>query len=131
MTRSRRPSAQTTAVVLALAEKPTAWRYGYELCQQLGLKPGSMYPILVRLADRDLLETTWDTDAPAGRPPRHLYRLTGSGRALATELAASTARRRPGGLVRQGVRKSGGRAHEVDPAQGSDWHAPRPVARPG
>lgn len=65
MTRSRRPSAQTTAVVLALAEKPTAWRYGYELCQQLGLKPGSMYPILMRLADRGLLETTWDTDTPA------------------------------------------------------------------
>ena len=40
------------AVVLALAEKPTAWRYGYQLCRQLGLKPGSLYPILVRLADR-------------------------------------------------------------------------------
>ena len=91
MTRSRRPSPQTTAVLLALAEKPTAWRYGYELCQQLGLKPGSLYPILVRLADRGLLETTWDTDLPAGRPPRHLYRLTGSGRALATELAATAA----------------------------------------
>jgi PadR family transcriptional regulator PadR len=30
-----------------------------------------MYPILMWLADRGLLETTWDTDAPAGRPPRH------------------------------------------------------------
>ena len=98
MTRSRRPSAQTTAVVLALAEKPTAWRYGYQLCQQLGLKPGSLYPILVRLADRGLLETTWDTDVPAGRPPRHLYRLTGSGRTLATELAAPA--RRPDPQVR-------------------------------
>jgi PadR family transcriptional regulator len=87
VTRTRRPSAQTTAVVLALAEQPTAWRYGYQLCQQLGIKPGSMYPILMRLADRGLLETSWDTDVPAGRPPRHLYRLTGSGRALATELA--------------------------------------------
>jgi hypothetical protein len=45
-------------VVLALAEQPTAWRYGYQLCQQLDLKPGSLYPILVRLADRGL-----------GRPP--------------------------------------------------------------
>ena len=89
MGRSRRPSAQTTAVVLALAETPTAWRYGYQLCQQLDLKPGSMYPILMRLADRGLLETSWDTDGRAGRPPRHLYRLTGSGRALATELAAT------------------------------------------
>jgi len=87
MTRPRRPSAQTTSVVRALAEQPTAWRYGYELCQQLDIKPGSLYPILVRLADRGLLETAWETDAPAGRPPRHLYRLTGSGRAFATELA--------------------------------------------
>jgi DNA-binding PadR family transcriptional regulator len=76
-------------VVLALADEPSAWRYGYQLCQQLGIKPGSMYPILMRLTDRGLLETTWDTDGPAGRPPRHLYRLTGSGRALATDLAAT------------------------------------------
>lgn len=89
MTRPRRPSAQTTAVVLALAEEPAAWRYGYELCQQLGLKPGSLYPILVRLTDRGLLESSWQTDVPGGRPPRHLYRLTGSGRALAAELAAA------------------------------------------
>jgi PadR family transcriptional regulator PadR len=91
MTRTRRPSVQTIAVVLALAEQPADWRYGYELCQQLGLKPGSLYPILVRLADRGLLETAWDTDVPVGRPPRHWYRLTGSGRALATELAAAPA----------------------------------------
>jgi DNA-binding PadR family transcriptional regulator len=76
-------------VVLALAESPSTWRYGYELCQQLGLKAGSVYPILMRLADRGMLETSWETDAPAGRPPRHLYRLTGPGRALAAELAAA------------------------------------------
>jgi PadR family transcriptional regulator, regulatory protein PadR len=93
MTRVRRPSAQTTVVVLALAEKPTAWRHGNALCQQLDLTPGSLYPILMWLADRGLLETTWDTDVPAGRPPRHLYRLTGSGRALAADLAAAPARR--------------------------------------
>src|SRR5262245_48685026 len=89
MTRTRRPSAQTTAVVLALAEQPSTWRHGYQLCQQLDIKPGTMYPILMRLADRGLLETAWDTDVPAGRPPRHIYRLTGSGRALARELVAT------------------------------------------
>ena len=89
VTRTRRPSAQTTAVVLALAEEPATWRYGYELCQQLDLKAGSVYPILMRLADRALLETTWESDAPAGRPPRHLYRLTGPGRVLDAELAAA------------------------------------------
>ena len=88
MSRTRRPSAQTAAVVLALAQEPAAWHYGYQLCQDLGLKAGSMYPILMRLADRGLLETAWERDAPEGRPPRHLYRLTGPGRALAGELAA-------------------------------------------
>ena len=52
MNGSRRPSAQTMAVVLALAEQPATWRYGYELCQQLDLKPGSLYPILMWLAGR-------------------------------------------------------------------------------
>ena len=89
MPRSRRPSAQTVAVVSALAESPATWRYGYELCQLLDLRAGSMYPILMRLADRGLLETSWERDLPAGRPPRHLYRLTGPGRVLAEELAAA------------------------------------------
>ena len=88
MTRSRRPSAQTIAVLLALAEQPTAWRYGYELCQQLGLKAGSMYPILMRLTDNGMLETDWEKQPPPGRPPRHLYRLTGAGLEHAKNLAA-------------------------------------------
>jgi DNA-binding PadR family transcriptional regulator len=91
MTRARRPSAQTTAIVLALAQAPTTWRYGYELCQRLHLKAGSVYPILMRLADRGLLETAWERDPPTGRPPRHLYRLTGPGRVLAGSLAADPA----------------------------------------
>jgi DNA-binding PadR family transcriptional regulator len=89
MNRSRRPSAQTLAVMLALAESPVTWWYGYQLCQKLDLKAGSVYPILMRLADRGLLETTWEIDAPAGRPPRHLYRLTGPGLAYLAETAAS------------------------------------------
>lgn len=103
MPRFRRPSAQTTAVVLALAQRPAKWRYGYDLCQQVELKAGTMYPILMRLADRGLLETAWETEAPPGRPPRHMYRLSADGRALARQLAraadqahkASSARLRP------------------------------------
>jgi len=87
----RRPSAQTIAVLQALAMNPAAWRYGYELGQQVGLKAGSMYPILMRLADRGLLETAWETEAPPGRPPRHLYRLTGPGRDLAVSVTGSAA----------------------------------------
>ena len=98
MQRNRPPSEQTITVLLALAEDPATWRHGYDLCQQTGLKAGSMYPILIRLADRGLLETTWETEIPVGRPPRHLYRLTEAGIELANELGekkalAATARR--------------------------------------
>ena len=79
MTYSRRPSPQTIAVLEALAAEPTRWRYGYDLCAQLGVQAGTMYPILIRLADRGLLDTDWETDPVPGRPPRHLYRLTGAG----------------------------------------------------
>jgi len=75
-------------VVLALAEQPAAWRYGYELCQRLDLEAGTLYPALMRLADRGLLETTWESEVPAGRRPRHRYRLSGPSRVLAAELAA-------------------------------------------
>src|SRR5678809_1143381 len=92
MKRNRPPSEQTTLVLLALAEDPAGWRYGYDLCQQTGLKAGSMYPILMRLTDRGLLETSWESDIPVGRPPRHLYRLTGQGLELASELAEPQAR---------------------------------------
>jgi len=89
MTHARRPSAQTAAVLQALAEDPSSWRYGYDLCTQLGLQAGSIYPILIRLADRGLLETSWETERVPGRPARHLYRLTGAGRAYAGSAAAA------------------------------------------
>lgn len=79
MQRTRRPSPQTVAVLHALAAEPDRWRYGYELGQEVGLKAGSLYPILIRLTDRGLLEASWETDQPPGRPPRHLYRLTAAG----------------------------------------------------
>ncbi|GAA0954776.1 PadR family transcriptional regulator [Virgisporangium aurantiacum] len=79
MTRSRRPSAQTLLVVRALAVQPDTWRYGYELGLEIGLRAGSLYPILIRLCDRGLLEAAWESDPPPNRPPRHLYRLTGDG----------------------------------------------------
>lgn len=86
MSRSRRPSPQTALVLRALARDPSTWRYGYELGLEIGLRSGSLYPILVRLADRGLLETSWESDSPEGRPRRHLYRLTADGTAFATQL---------------------------------------------
>jgi PadR family transcriptional regulator PadR len=90
MARVRRPSSQTVDVLSALAADPLEWRYGYELGLEVGLQSGSLYPILVRLSERELLESRWETDLPPGRPPRHLYRLTGSG----LEYSAAYARSR-------------------------------------
>ncbi len=90
MQRNRPPSPQTVNVLLALAADPARWRYGYDLGSEVNLKAGSLYPILVRLADRGLLETSWEPGVES-RPPRHLYRLTGAGRDF---VAALTAERR-------------------------------------
>src|SRR5216117_3099134 len=91
----RRLSPQTVAVLNALAGEPEAWRYGYELGKDVGLEAGTLYPILMRLADRGLLEASWETDPPPGRPPRHLYRLTSEGeRAAAEAVVAAPAGRR-------------------------------------
>jgi PadR family transcriptional regulator PadR len=91
----RRPSKQTAAVLVALAREPQISRYGYELGKEVALEAGTLYPILMRLTDRGLLEAGWETDPPAGRPPRHLYRLTADGvRAAAEAAVAPPARRR-------------------------------------
>ena len=91
MRRLRRPSPQTAAVLLALAEQRDEWTHGYDLCGRLGLKAGTMYPILMRLADRGQVETAWEQDPPRGRPPRHLYRLSPAGAELVGQLRAAPA----------------------------------------
>ena len=68
--RTRSFSPQTSAVLIALGARPVEWRYGYELGVKVGLKSGSLYPILMQLSDRGLLESRWEPDPPVGRPPR-------------------------------------------------------------
>jgi PadR family transcriptional regulator, regulatory protein PadR len=92
MQRNRPPSPQSIKVLRALAADPAQWRYGYDLVAEVHLKSGSLYPILVRLADRGLLETSWEPGR-GSRPPRHLYRLTGAGREFVAALTAARADR--------------------------------------
>jgi PadR family transcriptional regulator, regulatory protein PadR len=77
-----RLSPQTLCVLERFVERPTAWRYGYELSIETGLKSGTLYPILMRLAKHSLLEAKWVTTED-GVPPRHSYRLTPSGTGVA------------------------------------------------
>jgi PadR family transcriptional regulator, regulatory protein PadR len=94
---SRKPnnSRQTRALLAALLDRSQTWRHGYDLAKETGLKSGTLYPLLIRLSEQGLLESRWQEAERPGLPPRHAYRLTASGRALAREqeLAAVAAER--------------------------------------
>ena len=88
-----RLTPQTLQALDAFLHSPKDWKYGYDISRNTGLKSGTLYPILMRLAERKLLETSWET-AEIGKPPRHLYRLTPDGLLFASEHRLSRATRR-------------------------------------
>jgi DNA-binding PadR family transcriptional regulator len=89
--RNRTPSAQSRAILEALLCQPLEWRYGYDLAKLVGLSSGTLYPILIRLHDKGLLEAKWMEPERLGRPARHAYRLSSDGLAFARQLAAQPA----------------------------------------
>lgn len=91
MPRTPDTSPQTMRVFQALLSDPAQWRHGYELSKETALASGTLYPILIRLADRELLETRWEPPSRPGRPPRHAYRLTADGAAYARSRLADQA----------------------------------------
>ena len=96
-------SPQTLAVLAELCATPSQWRHGYGIARDTGLKSGTLYPVLIRLADRGLVEACWEDEQPAGRPRRHLYRLTPEGLAAAAAALARapSARKAPTGARRR------------------------------
>jgi PadR family transcriptional regulator, regulatory protein PadR len=74
----QRISPQTVLVLAEFLQTPGDWKYGYDISRDTGLKSGTLYPILMRLADRAFLETRWESPEP-GKPSRHMYKLTTSG----------------------------------------------------
>jgi PadR family transcriptional regulator, regulatory protein PadR len=80
-------SPQTLLILEAFLDHPADWKYGYDLSRSTGLKSGTLYPILMRLADRKLLQTEWEANEPdkLGKPPRHMYRFTPEGMQFARE----------------------------------------------
>ncbi|MEU7903339.1 PadR family transcriptional regulator [Actinoplanes sp. NPDC049118] len=89
MPRDPNTSPQTLAVLRSLLADVRQFRYGYDLAKELGLKSGTLYPILARLAEQGHLERHWETDAPSGRPPRQMYRLTPAGQEFAARVEAA------------------------------------------
>ena len=79
-------SRQARTLLRVMAEHEAVWRHGYDLSRQTGLKSGTLYPLLIRLHDQGLLQARWEDPDQPGRPPRHAYRLTLDGLALARAL---------------------------------------------
>lgn len=85
MPRKQNNSHQTRALLSAFLERSEQWRHGYDLSRETGLKSGTLYPLLIRLSEQGLLESSWQEAVRPGLPPRHVYRLTIRGTALARE----------------------------------------------
>lgn len=84
-----RRSPQTSQVLKELLDSSQEWRHGYDLSRRTGLKSGTLYPILLRLAEQQVLETRWEENAEMGKPPRHLYRLTQHGVQIARDFVSA------------------------------------------
>lgn len=93
MNRPQAASRHTRLVLATFAARPSDWRYGYDLCRDVGIKSGTLYPMLIRLADQGLLVAEWRAAEKPGRPPRHAYRLTAAGLAFVREQTSRTADR--------------------------------------
>jgi PadR family transcriptional regulator PadR len=96
MPRPSHASPQTLRLFEALLAEPARWRYGYDLSRETGLASGTLYPILMRLSTQQLLDTGWEASDEPGRPPRHTYRLTADGIALAQERLTAAAQKQRG-----------------------------------
>ncbi|WP_078956125.1 PadR family transcriptional regulator [Streptomyces sp. NRRL B-1140] len=81
------------ALISATSDNP-AW--GLSICRDADLGPGTVYPILDRLAERGWVMSFGETGSHPGRPPRRYYELTGTGRQQASDALASRRMRRFG-----------------------------------
>jgi DNA-binding PadR family transcriptional regulator len=78
----------TALVLIALAR---GHRHGFDIIDATGLKAGTVYPILRRLEEAELVRSTWESvlqARAATRPPRRNYRLTSEGQSAVREVHA-------------------------------------------
>ena len=76
----------TTLQILAAIRDGVA--YGLDIVAHTGLKSGTVYPTLGRLAKADLVKSRWEAPERAeaeGRPRRRYYELTAEGEAKLAE----------------------------------------------
>ena len=108
---ARRPQRSSAQQGTLFLEAPQQWRDGYDISRTTGVKSGTFYPILMRMADRKLLETRWSAHE-TGKLPRHMYGLTPAARQLAREMLHKRLER---GVLRTAL----GEAKSIEPSVGA------------
>lgn len=92
--RLTKPTIAVLETLLSATSDRPAW--GLSICREADLGPGTVYPILERLAERGWVTSYQETAAHPGRPPRRFYELTGTGRQQATDALQERRARRFG-----------------------------------
>ena len=94
-----RLTPQTVEVLRALLSNPATPRWGRDIGQEVGLKSGTLHPILARLELAGVVESYWespDEHEDQGRPRRRYYRFTSGGaQAAQSALAGASQSRTP------------------------------------
>ena len=70
----------STAVVLQALEG--GHRYGFDIIEAVGVRSGTVYPLLRRLQEGGLVSSRWESvkiSRASNRPPRRYYELTRAG----------------------------------------------------
>jgi DNA-binding PadR family transcriptional regulator len=90
-----RLTSQSLRVLKIFLDDPSREYSGAEIMKAAGLSSGTIYPILLRFEDSEILQSEWEKGKPQalGRPRRRLYSITGHGqkvaRAALAELGAT------------------------------------------
>lgn len=77
----------TAALVLKVIQSGS--RYGFDIMEKTGLPSGTVYPILRRLEQGELIQSKWESgDAQElQRPQRRYYRLTRAGERMLVKVS--------------------------------------------
>lgn len=74
-------SEYSVKLLEAIKSSPKGAAYGYPLSKKLEIAPGTLYPLLERLEDREFLSASWEENTEnSARPRRCIYTLTKKGR---------------------------------------------------
>lgn len=85
-----RISRHILRVLKLMMEKPLTPYSGADIAREVGVGPGTLYPLLRRLETAGWLKSEWEKVDPsvAGRPRRRHYQLTGRGQTSAAKALA-------------------------------------------